>query len=121
VQIVSADGRFQRYSTPRAINAFFDLADAIIGVRSLIRQGWTMYRGSPGLRAAYDRYIDLRDLSTECGPVPVRLEQASDTQQAPSTGRTNTAERHPGPLRDRRVVGSASLRNFLQDQLPAKR
>jgi len=34
------------------IDAFFDLADAIITVRSMIRQSWTLYRwdGRPAKR-----------------------------------------------------------------------
>ena len=48
----NAFGRLQRCYERReeVIDAFFDLADAIITVRSLIRQAWTTYRwdGRPG-------------------------------------------------------------------------
>ena len=37
------------------IDAFFDLADAIITVRSLIRQAWTLYRWTAGRRDDRDR------------------------------------------------------------------
>jgi hypothetical protein len=42
----NASGRLQRCYERRedVIDAFFDLADAIITVRSLIRQTWTLYR-----------------------------------------------------------------------------
>jgi hypothetical protein len=42
----NAFGRLQRRYERRGnvIDAFFDLADAIITVRSLIRQAWTAYR-----------------------------------------------------------------------------
>ena len=42
----NAFGRLQRCYERRedVVDAFFDLADTIITVRSLIRQGWTTYR-----------------------------------------------------------------------------
>ena len=42
----NAFNRLQRCYERRAkvIDAYFDLADAIITVRSLIRQAWTLYR-----------------------------------------------------------------------------
>ena len=50
----NAFSRLQRCYERRedVIDAFFDLADAIITVRSLIRQGWTLYRwdGRPARR-----------------------------------------------------------------------
>jgi hypothetical protein len=39
------DDRTRPYErTARVVDAFFDLADAIITLRSLIRQAWTSYR-----------------------------------------------------------------------------
>ena len=46
----------------RVVDAFFDLADAIITVRSLIRQAWTLYRGIPDRHADHDQHINPRDL-----------------------------------------------------------
>ena len=51
--------RLQRCYERRAnvIDAFFDLADAIITIRSLIRQAWTAYRmGRPGSEGDHPRW-----------------------------------------------------------------
>jgi len=44
------------------IDAFFDLADAIITVRRLIREAWTLYRGTTARRADHD-HLPIRATS----------------------------------------------------------
>jgi hypothetical protein len=56
--------RLQRCDERRenVINAFMDLADAIITVRSLIRQAWTTTAGILDPRVAHDQRINPRGL-----------------------------------------------------------
>jgi hypothetical protein len=44
------------------IDAFFDLADAIITVRSLIRRAWITHRWEPDQLDDDDQHINPRDL-----------------------------------------------------------
>jgi hypothetical protein len=44
------------------IDAFFDLADAVITVRSLIRRVWIFHAGTSDLPEGHDQHINPRDV-----------------------------------------------------------
>jgi hypothetical protein len=73
----NAFNRLQRCYERRAnvIDAFFDLADAIITVRSMIRQAWTSYRWDGRRRPA---------ARADHGLVAARVEMGHDSGGSPS-------------------------------------